>query len=301
MTVDAGKTCLCRSCLDAAILAKPVEHLSETALLAAAFRANESARADALFSDPFARMLAGDRGAALLRSAKGTALWEFAIAVRTRVIDDLLFGAFAENPIDVVMNLGAGLDARPYRLTIPPHVRWIEVDDAAILDYKRRILAGFRPQCALEWIADDITDGSGRWRSASDGRSTMVITEGVLGYLAREDVAAIARTLRDARVRWWILDHPTTIHLDLIARAWNLPESDLPLGERFAPQDVGAFFAPYGWTLAREYRHADSAAALGRIVPRSAIEELIPYLPPSGFGDGGYANSGYALLFREDV
>ena len=45
-------------------------------------------------------------------------------------------------------NLAAGLDTRPYRMDLPPSLRWIEVDLPDILDYKedgaRRREAGVR-------------------------------------------------------------------------------------------------------------------------------------------------------------
>ena len=43
--------------------ATPIRHISDTALWVAVYRAQESERADAVFRDPFARKLAGDRGA----------------------------------------------------------------------------------------------------------------------------------------------------------------------------------------------------------------------------------------------
>ena len=40
-----------------------VRNISDTALLAAIYRARETERPDAVFRDPFARRLAGERGA----------------------------------------------------------------------------------------------------------------------------------------------------------------------------------------------------------------------------------------------
>ena len=45
-----------------------IRNISDTALLAAVYRARESERPNALFDDPFARRLAGDRGEEIARS-----------------------------------------------------------------------------------------------------------------------------------------------------------------------------------------------------------------------------------------
>jgi hypothetical protein len=42
--------------------ANPIRHISDTALWVAVYRAQESELADAVFRDPYARKLAGDRG-----------------------------------------------------------------------------------------------------------------------------------------------------------------------------------------------------------------------------------------------
>ena len=41
----------------------PIRNISDTALWVAVYRAQESERKDALFHDPYARKLAGERGA----------------------------------------------------------------------------------------------------------------------------------------------------------------------------------------------------------------------------------------------
>ena len=48
-----------------------IEHVSDTALLVAAFRARESARPDALFRDPLAARVAGEKGLQLLDTHPG--------------------------------------------------------------------------------------------------------------------------------------------------------------------------------------------------------------------------------------
>ena len=95
----------------------PLGDVSDTARWVAYFRALESARPDALFRDPLARRLAGDRGRAIAETLPiGPLSWS--LAVRTRVFDELILDA-VHGGVRVVLNLAAGLDARPYRLPPP--------------------------------------------------------------------------------------------------------------------------------------------------------------------------------------
>src|SRR5580704_5376253 len=99
-----------------------IHKVSDTALWAAAFRARECERDDALFRDVFAARLAGTRGieiASSLSTEANHASW----AARTYLFDEFLMQEIAKG-VDLVLNLGAGLDARPYRMTLPTSLRW---------------------------------------------------------------------------------------------------------------------------------------------------------------------------------
>ena len=63
---------------------------------------------------------------------------------------------------DLVVNLAAGLDTRPYRMPLPPSLRWVEVDLPDILDYKEEILGDARPVCAAERVRLDLSNEDGR-------------------------------------------------------------------------------------------------------------------------------------------
>src|SRR5262250_1543232 len=99
-----------------------LEHVSDTARWVALYRAIESEREDARFRDPFARRLAGPRGEEIARTLPGfrSGLWP--MVTRTCA--------------DTVVNLAAGLDARPWRMALPSSLRWFDVDLPGILGYK---------------------------------------------------------------------------------------------------------------------------------------------------------------------
>ena len=50
----------------------------------------------------------------------------------------------------MVVNLAAGLDARPYRMDLPRALQWIEVDLPGILDHKEELLRDEKPVCQLD-------------------------------------------------------------------------------------------------------------------------------------------------------
>jgi O-methyltransferase involved in polyketide biosynthesis len=46
--------------------------------------------------------------------------------------------------MDTVLNPGAGLDTRPYRLKLPSQLNWIEIDFPKIIAGSRRVAEGTR-------------------------------------------------------------------------------------------------------------------------------------------------------------
>src|SRR5262245_58128826 len=98
-----------------------IRDVSDTARWMAVYRARESERHDAIFRDPHARALAGERGERIAASfAKQNPDW--AAVARTHAFDRFLTREIAAGA-DQVVNLAAGLDARPYRLELPPSLR----------------------------------------------------------------------------------------------------------------------------------------------------------------------------------
>src|SRR6184192_1868522 len=95
-----------------------IEHVSDTARWVALYRAMESERPDALFHDPYARRLAGERGERILASMRKGRAWAWPMIVRTAVMDELILRAIQRDRVDTVLNLAAGLDTRPYRLPL---------------------------------------------------------------------------------------------------------------------------------------------------------------------------------------
>jgi Leucine carboxyl methyltransferase len=162
----------------------------DTALGTVFQRAEESIRRRPLFRDPFGADLAGPQVRDIGRTMGGN----WAITVRARVFDDLLLSAIRKHRVEAVLDLGAGLDARPYRLDLPPDLHWIELDSQPTIEYKERVLAAHRPRCRLERHSGDIADEALRERlfDLAASRPALILTEGVLHYLPEEVVKDLA-------------------------------------------------------------------------------------------------------------
>jgi methyltransferase (TIGR00027 family) len=187
-----------------------VRNISDTALLAAIYRARETERTDAVFRDPFARRLAGERGDQIAKSMPFSERATWAWIARTYAYDEFIKQQVREG-VDMVVNLAAGLDARPYRINLPAALHWIEVDLPGILDYKEEILRGEKPVCILDRARLDLSDVAARRQffAALGGtaKNVLIITEGLLIYFSRDEVASLAQDLAAApRFHHWIID-----------------------------------------------------------------------------------------------
>src|SRR4029079_3226177 len=140
----------------------PIEHISDTARWVAVYRAMETERPDAIFSDPFARRLAGARGDALVQGMPKGRQMSWPMVVRTAVMDEIIMRCITKQGVDCVLNLAAGLDARPWRLPLAPTLRWIDVDHPFMIDLKLGEMAKETPKCQYEGVRLDLADGPAR-------------------------------------------------------------------------------------------------------------------------------------------
>jgi methyltransferase (TIGR00027 family) len=277
-----------------------VRNISDTALWVAVYRARETERPDAAFLDPFARRLAGARGEAISGTmpALDRELWSF--TART-----LLFDRYIEREVqqgaDMVINLAAGLDARPYRMSLPPALKWIEVDLPGTFDYKERILAGERPVCALERVRLDLADVSARRALFEDLGSkaarVLIVSEGLLIYLATEEVAALAEDLaRVASFQRWAFDLQSPGLLRMAQRATSAQLSHARATMKFAPAEGPPFFERYGWKPIEVGSFLKEGARLKRL--RFSLR-LVALLPESNGAQGSRPWSAACLCAKK--
>ena len=261
----------------------PISSVSDTARWVAMYRAMESERPDALFRDPFARRLAGAAGEQILSSMPQGRRWAWPMIVRTAVMDEIIMRLVTEERVDTVLNLAAGLDARPYRLDLPAQLRWIDVDLEGIVSYKEAALAGERPRCQVEFVRADLTNQTARrtvfQRVGAQAKRALVITEGLLVYLTPENVAALATDLAaQPAFRWWLIDLGSPALLKFMSRTWGnqLRSGNAPM--IFAPAEGTAFFAPAGWGEAEYHPMLEEALRLKRAPRMSWVWRLLGLL-----------------------
>ena len=267
-------------------MAEDVRHVSETAPLAAGWRAMESERADALFHDPLAAGLAGERGLRIARTLPDGA---WVVAIRTVVIDAYLRAAISGG-VDAVINIGAGMDTRPYRMDLPFSFRWIEIDAPSVIEWKAEQLRDRTPRCSVERFGVDLADDDARREllralGGSSARS-IALTEGLIGYLGTDEVAALADDLRTlAACELWVTEYLSP----RLLRSYRKLQPFRSAPVRFDPGDWETFFAQHGWRV-REVRYlGEESRRLRRPVPLTAADNVMRLFSPRPLRDMGDA------------
>jgi methyltransferase (TIGR00027 family) len=276
-----------------------IRNVSDTARWVAVYRARETDRPDALFRDPFAGRLAGERGEQIASALPEGDRTQWAWVTRTYLFDHFIREEVRRG-VDMVINLAAGLDARPYRMELPASLRWVEVDLPEILTYKEGILAAEKPVCALERVHLDLADGDRRRelfaRLGKQARKALVITEGLVVYLTADQVGALARALAaEPAFERWITDLMSPGLLDMLKKNWNpqLSQGDAPL--KFAPEEGPEFFTAHGWKPVDVRSTLKTAARLKRA---PFFLRIIALLPDSKGRQGSRPWSATVVLAR---
>ena len=256
----------------------PIRDVSDTAFRIAYHRALESARPDALFRDPFAARLAAERGRRISDAMPTSRIVAWTVALRTRIIDDYIASALRAG-IDTVLCLGAGLDARPYRMALPPELQWIEADYAHVIDYKEDVLRLETPACRLERVKIDLADAAERQklldRVDAESAGILVLTEGVIPYLSNDEAASLADALRSMRrARFWILDY-LSAQAAAVRRRARVRRAMQNAPFKFAPRDWFAFFGRHGWRVKEMRYYPDEAARYQRPMPLPVTARLM--------------------------
>jgi methyltransferase (TIGR00027 family) len=280
-----------------------VSHVSDTALWVATYRAMESERPDALFRDPFARRLAGEKGESIVRSMPNGRAIAWPMIVRTKVFDEIIIRLILEERVDAVLNLAAGLDTRAYRLPLPSHLRWFDVDFPEMMTYRATGLTDATPACAYEAVGLDLSDVPGRARLFdrvnAESKRVLVVSEGLLIYLASEAVASLAKDLAArSNFAYWLFDIANPFLLKMMNRWWGRRLSRGSARFQFGPAEGVRFFEPYGWRSAEFHSNWDEAKRLKRQMRAAWMWELFMRLLPAATRSRLRSAAGTALVSR---
>ena len=281
-----------------------ISNVSDTARWVAMYRAIESQRPDALFRDPWAPRLAGERGQEILDGMPDGKRWGWPMVVRTAVMDEII-AREVHAGVDTVVNLAAGMDMRPFRLELPSSLRWVEIDLPAILDDKIGILGQETARCRLERIAADLSQTGERRdalaRALAGSSNALIVSEGLLIYLESAQVGALARDLAaQTAARRWLIDLASPRLLEWLTprRGKVVAAGGAPF--KFGPAEGTAFFEPHGWRE-REFRGGiEEAQRLKREPSMMWFWQLLLRFAPPQRREAFRRLSGYVLLERVD-
>ncbi len=186
-------------------------------------------------------------------------------------------------------------------MDLPASLQWVEVDLPGILDYKETILAGETPRCALERVRLDLSDLNARRalfeRLGRQAAKALILTEGLMIYLAAEAVATFARDLAaPPAFQSWILDIASPGLLRLLQKNLGPQLSRASATLQFGPPEGPEFFVPYGWRPVRVLSPLKTAARFKRL---PFFLRLVALLPESQGRQGSRPWSGICLLAKE--
>jgi len=246
-----------------------IENISDTAKWVAIFRAEESERPDAVFHDPFARRLAGEKGKQIANAVEFSKKNSWSFVARTFLFDEFIM-RHVNQGFDMIINLAPSLDARPYRMKLPSSLQWIEVDLPGIISEKEKILDFEKPNCDLRRIQLDLSDEKERLaifiKLNNEADKALVISEGLMIYLTSEEVGSLATDLSSQKnFRNWLFD---MVSPGLLIMARDKMGSALEGSNaefQFAPEEGEAFFLKYGWKNIESRSKLKTAAAINRL------------------------------------
>ena len=269
-----------------------------TAVGVAYIRAQESLRPDRLFDDPIAASFVETSGwtppSEMLSDASDTtdelrAFWGTIVAyviVRTRFLDEYAEEAWKAGVRQFVI-LGAGLDARAFRLAWPQGTRLFEVDVPEMVRFKEDALARIdaAPRCERIPVGADLTED---WlpslqRAGFDASApTAWMAEGLLIYFTPEQNETLMQHIGSVSAVG------SRIGVTL-ARKGGLEVPDMPLDGAGAhgevrsvpelwlsesPDDPVGWLRGHGWN-ADVFDTRERAAAYGRPLPATAPEAAL--------------------------
>ena len=229
-----------------------MDSIAKTSLLTAALRAAESKREDRMFNDPYAELLAGAEGFALMQKGIEAAGDQPAIAIRTSYIDSKIEGALKDGVRQIVM-LAAGMDTRAYRLNFPPGTTIFELDRKEVIDYKKEKLKSARLKCSHKSIAVDLRNDWKTPLTQSGFRvnvPTLWLVEGLVMYLEESQVTGLLERLKS------LASPKDYLVMDILSRTLlESPHmekqlkflSSIGAPWKFGSNDPIAFLKKYGW------------------------------------------------------
>jgi O-methyltransferase involved in polyketide biosynthesis len=158
--------------------------VQETLFLPLYLRALETQRPDPIIQDPLAVQILPTIDYDFIRYNKAKWL-QLDVAIRTEVLDEQVSKFIGQHPDAIVINLGAGLDARFERLD-NNKLRWFDLDMPDSMALRRMF---FKENARRRFIAKSMFDYS--WIDDIDrypNQPVLLIAEGLLHYFEKKQI-----------------------------------------------------------------------------------------------------------------
>lgn len=169
-------------------------NISKSLLLPLYFRAVESKKEDRIFCD--------EKAAEIIKNIDydfermdGFNIIQTATIMRESSFDFLVAKFLEENPGAVVINIGAGLDTRFFRMD-NGQVKWYELDLPEIIEVRKEL---FDETDRYRFIDASAFDMSWPGRIENNDKSpVLILAEGFLVYFPKEEVKALFKKLKES-------------------------------------------------------------------------------------------------------
>src|SRR2546421_43046 len=165
-----------------------------------------------------------------------------------------------------------------------------------------RPLCATTRRCALQQVGVDLTDPARRGALFTEvggaARRVLVVSEGLLVYLTRDQVAALAGDLAaQPSFAWWLIDLASPGLLKMLEKTWGRAVAgNAPF--QFAPPEGTQFFQPLGWCEAEFRSTWDESLRLKRTMRLAWLGRLLPRLYPKKKREEFRRFSGIVLFKR---
>lgn len=174
-----------------------LEHLmpvERTLLLTLCGRAADAESTSPVLGDTTAVAVAATIDEAA-RSAAGDADLAVNVALRTVEIDRHVHNFLTAHTDAVVLELGCGLETRPFRLTLPSGVDFYSIDLPAVIELRRRLLPAHERETTIasrlegpEWLWLD---------TVPRHRPAIIVADGVLTFLDPDEAVRLVNRLTE--------------------------------------------------------------------------------------------------------
>ncbi|MDO8650581.1 MAG: SAM-dependent methyltransferase [Undibacterium sp.] len=230
--------------------------ISDTAFYTCGIRVQDAQEAQPLCGDDFAHLFMTPHGNAIFDSLKADARPNQIIAVRHRMMDEFLRTRLAQQPKTKVILLGAGFDARAFRLSDGV---WFEIDEPQVIGHKNHCLPESTCPNSLTRIAIDFSQETlaSKLPLNEDGAPVILVMEGVFGYLSEDQIAQTLQALITAYPQHSLICDLMTKYF-IETQGQELTDRIEKLGAKFQffPDDPTDIFKRAG------YRHVEGNSIL---------------------------------------